>query len=86
MLWFLSIAAKRGFVVEHYQDVAVGVIAKAANGRLAISEVTLSPKTSFNGALQPSLDELTAMHHLAHENCFIANSVNCQIHCKPSLG
>src|SRR5512147_586110 len=38
MLWFLSIAARQGIVVERYRDEAIGVMAKNAQGRLAMTE------------------------------------------------
>ena len=85
MLWFLSIAAQRGFVVDRYRDAAVGVMGPDAEGRVAVTEVTLRPGTAFAGARVPSDDELHAMHHAAHEVCFIANSVKTAIRCEPRL-
>ena len=78
LLWFLSIAAKRGFVVDSYRDVAVGVMAKNAEGKLAMTRVTLRPEVRFVGTT-PSAAEVKAMHHEAHEECFIANSVKTEI-------
>jgi organic hydroperoxide reductase OsmC/OhrA len=78
MLTFLAIAAKKRFVVNAYDDHAVGVIAKNEAGRLAITEVTLSPRILFAGA-EPDPATLDQMHHLAHEQCFIANSVTTQV-------
>lgn len=85
MLWFLSIAAQRGFVVDRYRDAAVGVMGPDAEGRVAVTEVTLRPGTAFAGARVPCDDELHAMHHAAHEACFIANSVKTAIRCEPRL-
>jgi organic hydroperoxide reductase OsmC/OhrA len=78
MLTFLAIAAKKRFVVNAYDDHAVGVITKNEAGRLAITEVTLSPRILFAGA-EPDPATLDQMHHLAHEQCFIANSVTTQV-------
>lgn len=83
MLWFLSLAAKQGFVVDRYRDEAVGVIAKDAEGKLAMTLVTLRPGVSFSGDKQPTADDLAALHHEAHEQCFIANSVKTDIRCEP---
>lgn len=83
MLWFLSIAAKRGFVVDEYVDEAVGVMARNGDGRLAMTEVTLRPAIRFDGERRPSAIEHDAMHHEAHEQCFIANSVKTTIRCEP---
>jgi organic hydroperoxide reductase OsmC/OhrA len=79
MLWFLSIAAKRGFTVESYVDDASGVMEKNAEGKVAITQITLRPKVDFVGDKRPSADELTNLHHDAHEECFIANSIRSEI-------
>jgi len=81
MLWFLSIAAKQGFVVESYQDEATGVLAKNSDGKLAMTQVTLYPKLVFAGK-RPSADQHEAMHHEAHEECFIASSVKTDVRCE----
>ncbi|MFI5180371.1 MAG: OsmC family protein [Thermoanaerobaculia bacterium] len=83
MLWLLSIAAKRGFVVESYRDEAIGVMGKDASGRLAMTRVTLHPETRFGGGNRPKSDEVVAMHHEAHEQCFIARSVKTVVGCEP---
>jgi organic hydroperoxide reductase OsmC/OhrA len=78
MLWFLSIAAKRKFVVDDYTDKAVGIMEKNENGRLAITKVYLRPQVTF--ALEiPTREQLETMHHEAHHNCFLANSVKSEI-------
>jgi len=79
MLWFLDIAARAGFVVDSYSDEAVGVMEKNAQGKLAVTRITLRPKIAFSGAKTPSAAELEALHHKAHEECFIANSVRTEI-------
>jgi organic hydroperoxide reductase OsmC/OhrA len=79
MLWFLSLAAKRGFVVDSYTDDAFGVMEKNAQGKLAFSRITLQPDVSFGGATQPTEDEIAFLHHDAHAECFIANSLKCEI-------
>ena len=82
MLWFLSIASKRGLVVESYCDEAVGVMARNAEGRLSMTRVTLRPNIQFSADRQPRHDEVEAMHHEAHEQCFIANSVKTEVCCE----
>lgn len=81
MLWFLSIAAKRGFVVEGYRDEATGIMAKNAEGKLAMTEVLLRPRVVFLGEQRPTDVEHESMHHEAHEQCFIANSVKTKVLC-----
>jgi len=83
MLSFLYIVAKRGFVVETYRDEAVGTLAKDAEGKLAMTRVTLRPDTQFGGEKRPTADQVAAMHHEAHEQCFIANSVKTDVRCEP---
>jgi organic hydroperoxide reductase OsmC/OhrA len=83
MLWFLSLAAKRGFVVDSYRDEAVGVLAKNNQEKPAITSVTLRPAVTFAGDRQPTSTELEELHHKAHEECFIANSVKSEIRCEP---
>ena len=82
MLWLLSIAARQGFVVESYRDEASGVLAKNAEGKLAMTQVTLHPQLVFAGEKRPSAAEHEAMHHEAHEKCFIANSVKTDVRCE----
>jgi organic hydroperoxide reductase OsmC/OhrA len=79
MLWFLSLAAKQGFIIESYRDEATGVMAKNADGKLAMTEVTLHPRVKFFGEKRPSALQHEAMHHEAHEQCFIANSVKTDV-------
>jgi organic hydroperoxide reductase OsmC/OhrA len=84
MLWFLSIAAERKFVVDRYADEAEGLMAGNREGKTAITRVTLRPKVHFSGA-SPSRRELDDMHHTAHAACFIANSVKSEIVCDPQV-
>ena len=81
MLWFLSIAAKQGFVVENYRDEATGTMATNSEGKLAMTEVTLRPRLTFAKKSRPSAAQHQAMHHEAHEQCFIASSVKTDVRC-----
>jgi organic hydroperoxide reductase OsmC/OhrA len=83
MLWFLSLAAKRRFCVDSYVDDATGVMAKNAKGKLAMTLVTLRPKAAFIGDRVPDSREIDAIHHEAHAECFIANSVLTEVRCEP---
>lgn len=84
MLWFLSLAASRGFVVDSYEDEAVGVMTKNERKALWISKVTLHPQIAYGGAQQPTPEEEERLHHEAHEKCFIANSVKTEVVVEPS--
>ena len=79
MLWFLSIAADRGFVVDGYDDQAVGTMSRDRDGRLAMTRVVLRPAVAFGGTRPPSADEVRAMHEAAHHACYIANSVKTDV-------
>ena len=57
-------------------------MAKNEEGRFAITRCTLKPLIQFMDK-QPSRVELDHLHHLAHEECFIANSVKTEIICEP---
>jgi organic hydroperoxide reductase OsmC/OhrA len=83
MLWFLDIAARAGYAVEAYEDAADGRMGRNAAGKLAIDLVTLRPRARFAGARVPDAAGLAALHHQAHEECFLANSVRCEIRCEP---
>ena len=83
VLWFLSIASKRGFVVESYVDEAFGVMEKKSDGKLAISRITLRPRIQFSGDRLPSPAELQSLHHSAHDHCLIANSLKSEVVVEP---
>lgn len=78
MLWFLSLAAGRGWVVDRYQDDAEGRLGKDDRGRISITRVTLRPQATYSG---PTPDPATerALHEEAHQACFLANSVRSEI-------
>lgn len=78
MLWFLALAARRGFVVDEYADQASGVIEADETGRHRFSRITLRPQVLFDGN-GPSENELAELHEQAHESCFIANSLRCEV-------
>jgi organic hydroperoxide reductase OsmC/OhrA len=83
MLWFLSIAAKRKFCVDRYFDAAIGVIERNGEGKMVMSVVILKPEVQFSGERVPTREEIDYMHHEAHHECFIANSVKTEIRCEP---
>jgi organic hydroperoxide reductase OsmC/OhrA len=86
MLWFLSIAAKRKFCVDRYFDAAEGLMGKNTEGRMGMLMVTLKPDVQFSGECRPTIEQITSMHHEAHEECYIANSVKTEVRCEPVLG
>ncbi len=79
MLTFLAVAAKRRFVVDAYEDDAVGHLEKNEEGKLAITRVILHPKVMFGGDKQPTKEQIATMHKQSHEQCFIASSVKTAV-------
>ena len=79
MLFFLTFAAKAGFVVDSYEDRVCGIMEKNSQGKLFVSKVTLDPRTAFSGEKRPSPDEIAELHQRSHEECFIANSVKSEV-------
>jgi organic hydroperoxide reductase OsmC/OhrA len=79
MLTFLYVAAKQGFVVDEYADDAVGEMSKNERGKMWVSKVMLAPAITFTGEKRPSPEQLNELHHLAHEECYIANSVKSEV-------
>ena len=85
LLWFLDLTCRAGWVVDGYQDDATGVLAKNADGQLAMTVVTLHPQVRFAGERQPDAAEIHRLHHAAHAACFIANSVRTDVRCEPVI-
>jgi organic hydroperoxide reductase OsmC/OhrA len=79
MLFFLAFAAKRGFVADTYEDHALGVMTKNERGKLFVSRVTLDPKIAWSGDKRPSAADLAELHHHAHDECYLANSVKADV-------
>ena len=78
MLFFLSLAAQRGFVVDDYRDHAVGTMEKNGDGKIAMTKIALRPAITFS-LTPPTAAELAALHHDAHERCYIASSIRAEV-------
>ena len=85
MLTFLAVAAKKRYVVDSYTDDAVGFMEKNTEGKLAITRVVLRPRIVFSGERQPMTEQVDELHHIAHAECFIANSVKTEIIVEPTV-
>jgi organic hydroperoxide reductase OsmC/OhrA len=79
MLTFVYLACKAGFQIDSYEDEAVGKVAKNEKGIPWVSLVQLNPKIAYSGGKLPAPEDETRLHHLAHEHCYIANSVKTEI-------
>lgn len=84
MLTFLAVACKKRFVVESYTDEAVGFLEKNEVGKLAITRVVLRPRIEFGGETNPTPEQIEQLHHVAHRECFIANSVKTAVTVEPA--
>jgi organic hydroperoxide reductase OsmC/OhrA len=83
LLSFLYLVAKRGFRADSYVDEATGELGKNPAGKLAMTRVTLHPRVVFSGDKLPTRQEILQMHHQAHEDCYIASSVQTEVLCEP---
>lgn len=82
MLFFLSYAAAGGFVIDRYEDEAIGEMGKNARGAVAMLKLRLRPQIAWVG-VPPTPEQLDKLHHRAHESCYIANSVTAEIIVEP---
>lgn len=82
MLWFLSLAQAAGIEIDSYDDEAEGVMGRIAPGRMALTRITLRPAIAFAGEAPPA-EQIEALHHEAHERCFIANSLKTEVTVEP---
>ncbi len=85
MLWFLSIVAKAGFVVEQYIDKATGILSEDEHGKQAITQVTLFPHVIYKNGDAPSTEEHHNIHEHADKKCFISNSVKTNVEIESSM-
>ena len=79
MLTYLYVASRKGFQIASYEDEAVGVMTKNERGVFWVSSVVLHPRIAYTGDKLPSREEEEQMHHAAHDQCFIANSVKTDV-------
>jgi organic hydroperoxide reductase OsmC/OhrA len=79
MMTFLWLAAKEGFVVDSWQDEAVGEMTANAAGRMWVSRIVLRPEIAFSGERRPTAEDIARLHERAHEECYIANSIRSEV-------
>ena len=79
MLTFLFLASRKGFAVQSYEDEAIGTLSKGDGGVMWVSTVVLRPRIRYGGDRKPTHEESEELHHKAHEQCFIANSVKTEV-------
>ena len=82
MLFFVDFARRAGLVVNEYVDEAEGALEKRADGKMAMTRVTLHPHVTWGGR-EPDDTAVTDLHHRAHDACFIANSVTTHVAVEP---
>ena len=79
MLTFVWLASREGFTADSYEDEAVGVMSKNERGVPWVSAITLRPRIAWSGDKLPMSADLERLHHAAHEQCFIANSIKTEV-------
>lgn len=84
LLFFLAFAAKAGYRIEHYEDQAFGVLGKNERGKTYMERITLRPAVTFSGEKKPDAAAIADLHHRAHEECFIANSLRSDVVLDPT--
>jgi organic hydroperoxide reductase OsmC/OhrA len=84
MLFFLSDASRAGFIVEKYVDAAEGLMAKNADGKMAVTVITLRPEVTFSGT-GPTAEQFAKLHDGAHGQCYIANSIRSEMRLEPRM-
>lgn len=84
MLTFVWLASRAGFQVDRYDDTAVGKMSKNERGVPWVSLITLHPRIVWSGEKLPTPTDLDRLHHQAHEQCFIANSIKSEVIVAPT--
>lgn len=79
MLTFLAISSMSGFVVDSYEDEAIGHLRKADDGKPWLAKVEMHPKIEFSGDKIPSPEDIEKLHEKSHHECFLARSVKTEI-------
>jgi len=79
MLFFVDLARRAGFVVDSYVDQSEGLLEKRDDGKMWMSQVTMRPQVAFSGDKRPTDADIADLHHRAHDQCFIANSVTTKV-------
>jgi organic hydroperoxide reductase OsmC/OhrA len=83
LLWFLDLASRAGWCVDHYSDEALGHMENGPDGKPWIARVLLRPEVRFAGPRQPDAATVQQLHHQAHEECFLARSVRSEVRVQP---
>ena len=86
MLTYVFLAYRQGFQVDSYEDDAVGVMTKNEKGVPWISLITLHPRIAYGGDKLPTPADIDRLHHLAHEQCYIANSIKTEVKVETGTG
>lgn len=81
MLSYLYLCSMEGVIITTYLDNATGIMIENESGGGKFKEVTLNPIVSVTE--ESMVEKAIALHHKAHEICYIANSVNFEVKCNP---
>jgi organic hydroperoxide reductase OsmC/OhrA len=80
-LWYLHLCAEAGIAVLAYVDEAEGTMVEGEKGRF--TKIVLRPRVTVRAGDDVELAQ--RLHHDAHEQCFVANSLNFPVLCEPSI-
>lgn len=83
MMTFLSLAARAKLPIATYSDHAVSVLGKLPNGRMAVTDILLSPRVTLDTGFSIEPGELEKMHTKTHKLCFVANSISARVRVTP---
>jgi organic hydroperoxide reductase OsmC/OhrA len=82
LLWFLHLAAKARLDVIGYEDDASGLMPMDEQP-VRITEITLRPRIAI--ASEASEERVRRLVELAHERCYVANTLGSEIRIEPSV-
>ena len=85
MMTFLALAAKAGWPVASYADCARAYLGKNAAGKMAVTELKLAPRVSFDVGFAVQAEDLLQMHERAHRYCFVANAISAKMTLRPKI-
>ncbi|MBE7453384.1 MAG: OsmC family protein [Kofleriaceae bacterium] len=82
MMFFLALAAKRGLVIDRYEDAPIGLL-EPRDGATWLTKITLRPRVTWGGDA-PGADVVADLHRSAHKRCYIASSLRGEVAVEPA--
>lgn len=82
LLTFLAVAARARIDVVAYEDTAEGEMPDTVRP-MRITRISLRPRITIRGAVP--IEKVERLVQVAHNECFIANSLNCDVDVTPTI-